>query len=377
MTVDDDLLALIASIYDAAIDETLWPETMERLIAITDSQAASFCILDSSEQPRLSTFAQVNFRPDHIQEYLEYMTPHDPTIQHIVAHPEQKIHHDSSFISEREKDRHLYYDWHHKFSDTRHRVAGLIRPAPHIQSGVTIHRTKGKGDFEEEALRRFNLLFQHIERALQIGFRLGTLGAMHEASLAMLDRNPLAIVLLDKNGRVILANDAARSLAMEADGVLLDGESVSLVRSPDDAILQRMIGEALKTATHSGAPPGGAMSALRPSGKRPFSILVSPLSPNNRMMTVLRPAVCVVIADPEKRELLPADRLRAVYGLTPSEARLAAKLAAGDDLKEAAGTLGIRYTTARTQLAAIFRKTETNRQGELVRLLLTTLPFLS
>ncbi len=371
MSVDDDLLALIGSIYNSAVDETQWPETMRRLIAVTDSRAASFCILDSSDQPRLATFHQINFAPDHIEEYLDYMIPHDPTIQHIVAHPEQKIHHDGSFISEREKDRHIYFDWHHRFSDTRHRVAGIIRPAPDIQSGVTIHRTRGQGDFDPELLRRFTMLFRHIERALQIGFRLGTLGSLQQITLALLDRNPLAIVLLDEKGRVILANQAARELAESGDGVTIADDSLALVRRVDDAMLQRMIGDAIKAPSHSGAVPGGAMSALRPSGKRPFSILVSPLSPHSFLMTTLRPTVCVVIADPEKRALIPTDRLRAVYGLTRSEARLAAQLAAGEDLRSAAATLGIGYATARTQLTAIFRKTETRRQGELIKLLLT------
>lgn len=372
MSLDEDLLSLIAGIYDAAIDETLWPKTMDRLIASTDSQAASFCILDSSEEPRLSTFIQVNFREDHIQEYLDGMAPHDPTIQHIVAHPELKIHHDSSFISEREKDRHIYYDWHHRFSETRHRIAGIIHPAPHIQSGVTIHRTRAKGDFDPESLNRFTMLFSHIERALQIGFRLGTLGALQQVSLAMLDNNSLAIVLLDRTGRLIMANRAARMLAEAGDGLTLTADSISLVRRIDDVKLQRLIGEALKTTRGEGTRAGGLMSALRPSGKRPFSILVSPLSSDGFGMTVLRPAACVVIADPDEQHTLSAGQLRALYGLTPSEARLAGQLMAGADLRSAAIASGITYATARTQLAAIFRKTDTSRQSELIKLLLST-----
>jgi DNA-binding CsgD family transcriptional regulator/PAS domain-containing protein len=378
MALDDALLSLIENIYDAAIDETLWPATLERLAAIADSQAATFWILDSSTgEPRLPTFTYINLDPRLIKEYLDFMAPHDPTVRYIVTHPDQKVIHDASFITEREKDRHPYYDWHHRYTDMRHRLVGMIHPAPVIHSGVALHRTRAKGDFDPPLLERFAMLFRHIERALQIGFRLGTLGSLQQISLAMLDRNPLAIILLDDKGRVILANRAARDLGKDADGVRLTGEALTLLRQTDDMKLQRLIGEALRTTTDSGARPGGAMSALRPSGKRPFSILVSPLPHNSFIMTTLHPAACVVIADPEKRDLVPADRLRAVYGLTQSEARLAMPLAAGEGLPSAAASLGISYATARTQLAAIFRKTETRRQGELVKLLLTTLPPLS
>jgi DNA-binding CsgD family transcriptional regulator len=44
-------------------------------------------------------------------------------------------------------------------------------------------------------------------------------------------------------------------------------------------------------------------------------------------------------------------------------------LANGQELKSAAEELGITYGTARSRLAQIFQKTETRRQGELIRLL--------
>ena len=376
MAIDDDILALIANIYDAAIDETLWPETIQRLIAVLDCPAASFCIIDSSEQPRMPIFIPVNFRRDHIDEYLDHMVPNDPTFQHIVAHPEQKIHHDSTFISEREKDRHLYFDWHHRFSDTRHRIAGIIHPAPQIQTGITVHRTRSQGDFTPELVDRFTMLFQHIERSLQIGFRLGTVGNLQQVSAAMLDGNPLAIILLDDHGHVILANRAAHELIESLDGVTLLDNMLALAHRTENTKLQQMIGSALKARIQPGVVPGGAMSAMRPSGKRPFAVMVSPISPNSFTVAAVRPAVCVVFADPERRPVPPAERLRAIYGLTPSEARLAVHLATGEDLRAVADKIGIRYSTARTQLAAIFRKTETSRQGELVRLLVSFLPLL-
>ena len=126
-----------------------------------------------------------------------------------------------------------------------------------------------------------------------------------------------------------------------------------------------------------GSEPGGTMLALRPSGKRPFVVLVSPLSAESFALTRLRPAACIAIADPDRQETLPTERLQALYGLTAAEARLAVRLAMGDEMRSAAAALGIGYSTARTHLAAIFRKMETRRQGDLVKLLLTTLPLLA
>jgi len=62
-------------------------------------------------------------------------------------------------------------------------------------------------------------------------------------------------------------------------------------------------------------------------------------------------------------------QLRTLFGLTPAEARLAQLLASGDTLEEVAEKLGIKLTTARSQLAVIFSKTEIRRQTKLVVIL--------
>jgi DNA-binding CsgD family transcriptional regulator len=61
--------------------------------------------------------------------------------------------------------------------------------------------------------------------------------------------------------------------------------------------------------------------------------------------------------------------LRIVFDLTPAEARLAQGIARGDALEEVAASLGIKMSTARTQLAAIFAKTGARRQAKLVAIL--------
>ena len=63
------------------------------------------------------------------------------------------------------------------------------------------------------------------------------------------------------------------------------------------------------------------------------------------------------------------DTLRAVFDLTPAEARLAQGITRGDTLEEVATSLGIKMPTARTQLAAVFAKTGTRRQAKLVAIL--------
>jgi DNA-binding CsgD family transcriptional regulator len=193
--------------------------------------------------------------------------------------------------------------------------------------------------------------------------------AVIETLYEFLDRSPTAVVLLDEQKRIVYANPHAAILQARSDGISLCAGGIALLRTQDNARLQSLIACALTT----GPSPGSSMRALRSSGKRPYGFLVAPVSARFPAPTTLRPAVCIVITDPEGRRSLPVDRLQEIFDLTEAEGRLAALLAAGEGLRSAAQSLGITYGTARARLAEIFQKTETRRQGELVNLLLTTL----
>ncbi len=64
-----------------------------------------------------------------------------------------------------------------------------------------------------------------------------------------------------------------------------------------------------------------------------------------------------------------ARRIGQAFGLTGAEARLAAELVEGAGVEGIALKFGISRDTARNQLKAIFSKTGTHRQAELVLLL--------
>lgn len=371
---EERLLALTTRIYDAALDQAQWLPVLREIRDLTDSQGATFCVIDSADRTELPIFINDGFDPCMIGEYLDGMADYDPTVQHIVANPRQKIVHDSAIISEAEKDRHPYYNWHARYSDTRHRIAAMISPAPHIQSGITIHRSRKKVDYGPATKRRLRHIVGHLERAVEIGFRLGVLNGVKDGLLDLIDANPSAIALLDRDGRITMVNRSLRWLVESDDGVALDGAELVLKRTADDRRLRRLIAQALAVTEHPIAPPGGLIQALRPSGKRPYTILVSPLCARMAAIGKSEPACCVVITDPDHEPQNRAAQLQALFKLTPAEARLAEQLMGGADLRAAAAAGGVRYSTARSYLAAVFRKTGTGRQSELVAMLLSSLP---
>jgi DNA-binding CsgD family transcriptional regulator len=374
MSIDPKVLSVVEALYDAAIDETAWPAALSALADLTDSQAATFWVLDGTNRGSHPLFTYINFDPAFIQEYLNGVLPTDPNVQFLMANPQHAIVHDGMVIAERDKDRHAYYDWHGRYSDTRFRLIGRVCPAPDVHAGVALHRTRKVGRYGAGDIDQFAFLYRHLQRALMIGVRLGSLGAVEQCTTAMLDRNSTAMILLDKQHRVIFTNKAAAALRVQGDGISLTNDVVVLLHREENARLQALIGEAAIRSATAGATRAGVMRATRPSGKRSYGIVVVAITERYPLLSTMRPAVCLLVQDPAGDASLPSDALQAMFGLTRAEAQLAGRLATGEDLRAAAEHLGITYGTARVRLAEILQKTDTRRQGELVSLVLSTFP---
>ena len=113
------------------------------------------------------------------------------------------------------------------------------------------------------------------------------------------------------------------------------------------------------------------MAISRPSGKRAFPVLVAPLLEGKPGDAAEDAVASVLFGDPDARRAINPELLQTFYDLTPAEAELVVLLAEGVSLEEAAKRRGVTINTVRSQLKNVFAKTDTNRQGELIRLVLT------
>jgi DNA-binding CsgD family transcriptional regulator len=76
---------------------------------------------------------------------------------------------------------------------------------------------------------------------------------------------------------------------------------------------------------------------------------------------------------PENSPAVAAELTR-VFSFTPREAAVAMALMSGKSLEGIASDLGVRLATAKSHLNALFEKTRTSRQADLVQCLLRALP---
>lgn len=189
-------------------------------------------------------------------------------------------------------------------------------------------------------------------------------GLTGSGSEQALDLIALGIVLIDADGTVRHANRTARDMGTAAEHVTLRRGTLRAIDAQSDKALQAAIAETLEAAvTDTDAIRG----VLLQGGDQPISTLVCPLGPGPqaRVATFLAPLNQVKqVSEPLLIEM---------FDLTPTEARVAARLTRGARPAEVARELGVSQTTISFHMRNLFQKTGTNRQTDLVAMVLSGL----
>ncbi|HWW49529.1 MAG TPA: response regulator [Xanthobacteraceae bacterium] len=186
------------------------------------------------------------------------------------------------------------------------------------------------------------------------------------ALAAALDRLSIGIFLLEETGEVRMTNEAGRQLIEKADGLsLTSGGLLARFASPS-----RSMRTALATVMRD-IGTSQTFAVEREEG-HPLVLQLSSLSlPGSNA----RHAMALVV-DPDKQAEISAEVLASLFGCTSAEARLAAALVAGKRLEEIGEEFGVKQTTITFHLQNLFQKTQTNRQVDLVALLIrATIPL--
>jgi len=197
--------------------------------------------------------------------------------------------------------------------------------------------------------------------------------AWQPAAAAALDALALAVLVVDRQARILHANREAADLLDRPDGALVGhhaGGGLGARTGDGRSRLHALIQAACDGRT---GVAGGFLQLEGGAADEPgVSVCVSPLvdpeadaEASGRALVVARLLRAQGRIDAQGRIEV---QLRTLYGLTRAEAQVGGALARGGCLAEIAAELGISVTTARTHVARIFLKTGTKQQSQLVAL---------
>ncbi len=158
-------------------------------------------------------------------------------------------------------------------------------------------------------------------------------------------------------------NNAAYRIVREADVVALRDGGLHCVDDMSTAKLRGLIAVVLDSRSREKKQ---SLVLRRSSTGNALHLWGMPLHEKSRTGQQL---ALLFLIDPDAAAAVPTPILQSVYGFTNAEGRLVEALLNGMTLEIFAARSHVSVNTARTHLKSIYRKTETNRQSDLIRLL--------
>lgn len=364
------MMQAIGLIYDAAEDASRWPAALTEVAGLVDASAALLYAYKRDGQ--FSLTVPIGAPDAAISQYQAYYAALDEKLSRAWLAPVGVVV-DERFLlrSQHQFDRTEVWNDFYRGFDAFWCCGGALARSDRLLSGYGLHRARRLGSYTDGELQLVQALVPHLQQALRLQFQLAALRSEKEARDALLDRLPVGFYFAAADATVISTNAAARTLLQARDGVAFERGRLAAARADQTAELHRLIAGASRTTLRRGLEAGGVLRLERPSGAEPLLAAIMPISHTAPTGFFPVATALVLVADPEKRVWLPHEQLRRLYGLTPAEAKVAAGLAAGDSVTAVAERIGVARETVRVHLKHILLKTDTARQGDLVRLLLT------
>ena len=237
MSREKELIALIDLIYEAALDNDLWPGVLTRL---ADAMGAAQVAMTSMDL-RANIVATIapRFDPDLLKSCKDYWAFHDPLLARHIR-PAGEIYTLDNLMPREEFAATPVFNELWRPAEYSLATAGAnLVVEDQFSSLVCVSNAPGKDCLTAEQMQIFEAVLRHLARAVRINRRLWELELKHVAATERFDAFSQGALLADASGRVVRANAAAKAMLDEGNGILLDKGRLAAAGCPD--LLQKLI----------------------------------------------------------------------------------------------------------------------------------------
>jgi DNA-binding CsgD family transcriptional regulator len=303
-------------------------------------------------------FAGERFRLSAQKLYRESFYKRDPTPYHQML--EGRVYSLDELLKPGDPDRDFYMK--EMLSPSGMNAMRMMRVVEPTGVNAWVCITRRHGDFNEKDDALISDIAPYLRRVLRSFVALEQERVNALLSGEAIRRLNFGWIMLDAAGYVLDADAQARNILAESNALRQSRSGLLTARS---RALKREIAAAVKAlATDANARPRAMIVNEDPW----LDMLLVPA--NRRSMSAK--SVPTVIAYVHGDNWLSADRcgqIAELFGLLPSEARMALALGRGMSITDAAADLELTVETARTYTKKIYAKMGARGQADLVRFL--------
>ena len=359
---------LIDSVYRTVLEPAAWGDVMQQMKQRFPSAAQTFYFLHL-EPHRIQPVALAGVDPPWVRCFNDlYFARDNPWIRLT-----QRLHRPGVVRTNERLDQVLrdsgvlyrsayYNDWMRP-QGFKYTIGNTLLAEGGVVANITLMRAPDMATFSRAEVQAFEALSRHMTRALQLGLKIERPESC-PASMAAFDALPQAVAVIDAQRRVHHANAAMESLLRREHGLRVRQGQLQAAHGASQVAFEAWVTGAFD--------PSGAAAALQlPHAERgSLSLQALPLARGLARTLLARPTLLLMASEEPGPRSVSAETIGQRFGCTRAEARLAALVAQGQGLRQAAQSLGIGYGTARTSLKTVFDKLGVRSQAQLVARLL-------
>ncbi len=364
-TIDAALVYLIGTIYDAVIDPQSWATALDTFRQHFDFQVAA---LSAHDRLRGTGFLQLTANmPAHYQQLLQEFGDEALDVwggaARLANFPIEEPMLNSKVTPRAIWENLRFYREWARPQGIVDQVGMIVARDRTLMSALGLSVHKSRPPLTDELLDQLRLIAPHLSRAVTITGMLDSVRADAQTFQGALEATTAGVVLVAADMKIVHANRAALAMLDAGDPIQVRGGRLALRQEFVPGQLTGAIAASQDEAV-LGRRGIGIPSRLRDG--TPVSLNVMPLERRALQRAAGSDATAAVfIGDAAAPLQLPADAMRLLYDLTPTEQRVFELIAEGRGTDEIAGTLGVAASTIRTHLLSVFNKTDRHSRADL------------
>ena len=363
----------MASLYDATLDDRHWPATSALIDEACGLTGNALMVGEGPQDDIRALFVGLYYRgqrrEDLERQYLETYHPVDERVPRVRQLPDGHLVHGTDLYTPDELKSSPAYN--EALLRGRHQNGLLVR----LDGTDGSHMTWALGDplasdgWGSSQIALVTRLLPQIRQFVHVRQALVRAAAQSTTATALLDNPRIAVIQLDRRGRILTVNDRALAILRDSGGVS-DRDGMLRADEPAEELrLGRLVAAALPAS--GSVAVGGSMLLSRPSALPPFVVHVRPVPVPQPDYGARHVAALVLIVEPGHRQRVDPGLVATTLGLTPAESQVAVRVAAGKSVGEIAAATGRTKGAVYWHLKQIYQKLPVSRQADLVRLVLS------
>jgi hypothetical protein len=273
MTKEDDLHAAIDLIYEAVLDEILWPVALARLADAMGTAQIGLLSLDRRARTYDSIAPLTD--PDMDAIFKKYWAFHNPLWPRTITRPPGEVFLLDSLIPRKDFVATPFFnEWMRPAGFSIASMGANLLVGNEISTMLSVANAPGNDEITDEQTLVFKAALPHVDRAVRIHHELRLRDLDLDTTPDRLECLPRAVMLVDAASRVVFANAAARALLNSAGGLSLKAGCLRGTEG-SDALLQGLIASCKRKAYTRNGPGGGISVHAGP--RRSLRVTVTPL----------------------------------------------------------------------------------------------------